>query len=389
MAMADPPDHEAALLDAMTRGTVAGELNDREEARDGMVVPSPDCKDRLEAGMVLDEVGEVEEEDSGDGRAAALMAVPSPTLPEEGNERLDRELRLQRAQHSREPEEHWQESVAKERLSKLETQLEEMACAAPPQIESHIRKMLDAALQHMDTTDHSFLENYLTQLVRSNAPVKEPIRVPGLHCADRLGPQEYLPLARLLKWPLKSFVQKEKRKTRYLFDIAAHQQSVLDLVSETLAEATANRRSSVVHGRDDAEEIETTTELEPSYFAVNVSDEGRIVSKIELIPQRNGPGYLVGEGHSASVCDQPHGPYYNAEGRSHLVARPPGRPFISDRGELNNYIQSVKKNDRLAASLTHKGLSIGSEPYPPFRVTGFYPSPRSGYTLGHQARPKP
>ena len=27
-----------------------------------------------------------------------------------------------------------------------------------------------------------------------------------------------------------------------------------------------------------------------------------------------GPGYLVGEGYSASVCDQPHGPYCNAEG---------------------------------------------------------------------------
>ena len=194
-----------------------------------------------------------------------------------------------------------------------------------------------------------------------------------------MGFQEYLPLARLLKWPLRSWIKRSRRKTRYLFEIIAHQHGVLDLVAAVLAEeanapnAAATRPETPEQLRQLDDQVPTLPPLDPTYFAVNVSDEGRVISKVEHIHRPPGRGYLTGEAYPASVLDQ-------------MKMKTPGRPTPGTFDELNTYVQTVRSNGRLATNMILKGLSIASEPNQPFRVTGFYPSARSGYTLAHQVR---
>ena len=51
---------------------------------------------------------------------------------------------------------------------------------------------------------------------------------------------------------------------------------------------------------------------------------------------------------------------------------------------LHHYVTSTRQGGKLATKMMLKGLSIGSEPYAPFYVTGMYPSAREGRTLVEQ-----
>ena len=64
----------------------------------------------------------------------------------------------------------------------------------------------------------------------------------------------------------------------------------------------------------------------------------------------------------------------------------PGKPVPETFEDLVEYVGRVRENNLLATNMMLKGMSIATEPYEPFHVTGMYPSPRSGFTLGHQVR---
>ena len=49
--------------------------------------------------------------------------------------------------------------------------------------------------------------------------------------------------------------------------------------------------------------------------------------------------------------------------------------------ELHKYVNSVRDGRMLATNMMLKGISVTTEPYAPFYVTGMYPSAREGYTL--------
>jgi hypothetical protein len=219
--------------------------------------------------------------------------------------------------------------------------------------------------------------NMLDRMDRGNAPVPAQLQTLALHYADVMGFQEYLPLARLLKWPMRKWIKQRRRKTRYLFDIVAHQHQVLDLVAAVLADETNDSVAVAMRGEETTAQAQPLPEdgnaspLEPTYFAVNVSDEGRVISKVEHIHRPPGRGYLTGEAYPASILDQ-------------MKMESPGRATPETFEELNAYVQTMLSSGRLATNMMLKGLSIASEPNKPFRVTGMYPSARAGYTLAHQ-----
>ena len=164
----------------------------------------------------------------------------------------------------------------------------------------------------ISSMEEMVVTNMLDRMDRGNAPVPEQLRTLASHYADVMGFQEYLPLARLLKWPMRKWIKQNRRKTRYLFDIVAHQHGVLDIVAAVLAEET-DYSVAVAMGPEETTaraqpppvdgNAKNATPLEPTYFAVNVSDEGRVISKVEHIHRPPGRGYLTGEAYPASILD--------------------------------------------------------------------------------------
>jgi len=57
---------------------------------------------------------------------------------------------------------------------------------------------------------------------------------------------------------------------------------------------------------------------------------------------------------------------------------------FEERDALHHYVTSTRQGGKLATNMMFKGLSIGSDPYAPFYVTGMYPSAREGRTLVEQ-----
>jgi hypothetical protein len=178
----------------------------------------------------------------------------------------------------------------------LQARLDKLSKVA--EVEPHLREMFDHAVASLSSIDRVFLENYLRRIARSNVPVSEPIAKLAMHYADVLGFQEYLPLARILKWPLKTWVRERRKRARHLFELRSHMHGVLDVVAASMVDST--KLSSVFQNEERGTSAASAPPpLKPTYFAVECSDEGRVVSKVEHLPLRNSKGSLIGESFPA------------------------------------------------------------------------------------------
>ena len=184
---------------------------------------------------------------------------------------------------------------------KLLSDLERLSSSS--EIHSHLRVMLDHAVVKMNSMDRLFLDNFLTRTVHANASVPVAIAALADHYADVLGFQEYVPLARVLKWPLKTWVKKRRKRARTLFELRAHMHGIVDLVAASVARLTS------IDGLDHHLPAPPSP-LAPTFFVVNASDEGRVISKLEHLPRPGSLGTLVGEAFPA--CGARPFPCYSA-----------------------------------------------------------------------------
>ena len=106
----------------------------------------------------------------------------------------------------------------------------------------------------------------------------------------------------IVPFPTKDMGQ-EAPQTRTLFELRAHMHGIVDLVAASVARLTS------IDGLDHHLPAPPSP-LAPTFFVVNASDEGRVISKLEHLPRPGSLGTLVGEAFPA--CGARPFPCYSA-----------------------------------------------------------------------------